>query len=82
MFADAMCLAQDRQHLNAWQNSPGQICQDVAWEKLHTGDWKSVPLVSVQHHLSILCQSLLPCMPGGAQGNISCQVLVGVEGSV
>lgn len=78
-----MCLAQDRQHLNnAWQHSPGQICQDIAWEKLHTGDWKSVSVVSVQHHLPIACQLLLQCMPDGAQGDISCRVLVGVEGSV
>ena len=43
-----MYVAQDRQHLTAWQHSPGQICQDIAWEKLHTGDWKSVSLVIMQ----------------------------------
>lgn len=33
--------AQDRQ-LITWELSAGQVCQDLAWEKLHTGNWKSV----------------------------------------
>lgn len=33
--------AQDRQ-LITWEHSAGQVCQDLAWEKLHTGNWKSV----------------------------------------
>ncbi|DBA89903.1 TPA: hypothetical protein ACH3X2_004395 [Trebouxia sp. C0005] len=26
----------------AWEYSTGQVCQDLAWEKLHTGNWKTV----------------------------------------
>ncbi|KAL0047167.1 hypothetical protein WJX82_008352 [Trebouxia sp. C0006] len=34
-------IQQDRQ-LIAWEHSTGQVCQDLAWEKLHTGNWKAV----------------------------------------
>ena len=46
LLIDTMYLAQDRQHVTAWQHSPVQVCQDIAWEKLHTGDWKAVSVVS------------------------------------
>ena len=36
---------QNKPPLSSWQHSAGQICQDIAWEKLHTGDWKNVSMV-------------------------------------
>lgn len=39
------CLLQTTGSLPPWQGSAAQICQDLAWEKLHTGDWKHVSKV-------------------------------------
>ena len=41
------CSMQDTQDKSVWEHSTGQLCQDLAWEKLHTGDWKSVLTVSL-----------------------------------
>ena len=54
----------------AWEYSTGQVCQDLAWEKLHTGNWKTVSPVSfasqtVQlYPLSYCAQALhVQCVP-------------------
>jgi len=70
-WSDITYQAQGQHHLITWQHSAGQVCQDLAWEKLHTGDWKNVPVVRP----TFIADSSDMLLSGNCSYNITCTYL-------